>query len=301
MARKTDSQKEYLSISETAALLGVSRPTVYAKIKSGELEVIDFSERIHRIPREQILQLKTGLSPSPQVVRNPASIADTHICKEDILEKYGIGETWFHRKIKGKGIKPLRYGHKFYYPRKEIHNLFHKEQYPQIKEWYNVEELAQRHGVTRKYVRDFAGKHNIPKKKQGTTLLISKKDWDREKTILPDLARNYLTVDQAKKLYHIGQARFYDGVNAHNVPSSRQGREVYYLKSELDKLFKDKSPKIPPEIKRDYLTAKDALEYCHVGQKRFSEETKAAGVTKIRTEGNFVWYKKSELKKLFNL
>ena len=27
--------------------------------------------------------------------------------------------------------------------------------------------------------------------------------------------------------------------------------------------------------------------------------TKAAGVTKVRTEGNFVWYKKSELDTLF--
>ena len=28
--------------------------------------------------------------------------------------------------------------------------------------------------------------------------------------------------------------------------------------------------------------------------------TKAAGVTKVRTEGNFVWYKKSELDTLFD-
>jgi hypothetical protein len=27
--------------------------------------------------------------------------------------------------------------------------------------------------------------------------------------------------------------------------------------------------------------------------------TKAAGVTKVRTDGNFVWYKKSELDTLF--
>lgn len=301
MATRTDTQKEYLSISETAALLGISRPTVYAKIKSGELDVIEFSERIHRIPREQILHLQKGLSPSPQVVKNPDDIAETYICKEDILRTYNIGETWFHRKIKGKGIKPLRYGRKFYYPRKDIRKFFRTEQYPDIQEWYTSAELSEREGITRKYICDFARRHNIPKKKQGTDLLISKPDWDREKVTLPDLAKNYLTVDQAKKLYQIGQKRFYDGVNASNVPSRRQGREVYYLKSELDKLFKDKSPKIPPEIRRDYITAKEALGFCHVGQKRFSAETQSAGITKIRTEGNFVWYKKSELKKLFNL
>lgn len=301
MASKDSLQKDYLSISETAMLLGISRPTIYAKIKSGELEVVEFSERIHRIPREQITKLQKGISPSPQVAKNPESIAKTHICKDEILTKYNIGETWFHRKIKGKGIKALRYGRKFYYPRSIIHELFYVEEYPNIKEWYTSEELAERDGITRKYICDFAREHNIPKKKQGTILLISKIDWDREKTTLPDLAKNYLTVDQAKALYHIGQNRFYDEVNIHQILRRRQGREVFFPKSELDKLFKDKSPKIPAEIKRDYITAKEALSFCHVGQKRFSADTKAAGVTKIRTEGNFVWYKKSELKKLFNL
>lgn len=121
------------------------------------------------------------------------------------------------------------------------------------------------------------------------------------KVELPDLEKNYLTVDQARKLYHIGQSTFYDGVNSNNVPRRRQGREVFFPKTELDRIFKDKSPNIPEEIRRNYVTAKDALKMYHVGQKRFSEETKAANVTKVRTEGNFMWYKKSEPDKLFKL
>ena len=301
MASNTAPQQEFLSIKETADLLRISRPTVYAKIRAGELEVIEFSERIHRIPREQVVRLQKGLSPSPMVTTNPASIAKTHITKAEIYEKYGIGETWFHRKIKGKGIKPLRFGHTYYYPRAIIHKLFYVEEYPEITEWYTSDELSERDGISRKYICDFARSHNVPKKKQGQVLLISKVDWDREKTTIPDLHKHYLTVDQAKKLYHIGQNRFYDEVNINKIPRTRQGREVYFPKADLDRLFKDKSPKIPAEIRRDYITAKEALAYCHVGQKRFTADTKAAGATKIRTEGNFVWYKKSELKQIFHL
>ena len=68
---------------------------------------------------------------------------------------------------------------------------------------------------------------------------------------------------------------------------------------ELDRLFKNKTPKIPLEIRRDYIRGQDALKRYHIGQKRFSEMTKAAGVTKIRTKGNYIWYKKSELDTLF--
>ena len=57
--------------------------------------------------------------------------------------------------------------------------------------------------------------------------------------------------------------------------------------------------KIPDEIRKNYMRSGDALKYYHLGQKRFSEETQAAGVTKVKTEGNYVWYKKDELDRLF--
>ena len=83
------------------------------------------------------------------------------------------------------------------------------------------------------------------------------------------------------------------------VEGIRQGNRVYYRIVDLDRLFKDKTPKIPAEIRKNYMRSGDALKYYHLGQKRFSEETQAAGVTKVRTEGNYVWYKKDELDKLF--
>lgn len=65
------------------------------------------------------------------------------------------------------------------------------------------------------------------------------------------------------------------------------------------RIIKDKTPKFPAEIRKNYMRSGYSLKYYHLGQKRFSEETQAAGVTKVRTEGNYVWYKKDELDKLF--
>ena len=135
--------------------------------------------------------------------------------------------------------------------------------------------------------------------RSGKTLLIARKEWDNARICRGDLSKNYLTVDQAKKRYHIGQGTFYEGVNESNIQRIRQGNYVYFSILELDRLFKNKTPKIPPEIRRDYIRGQDALKKYHIGQKRFSEMTKAAGVTKIRTRGNYVWYKKSELDTLF--
>lgn len=64
-------------------------------------------------------------------------------------------------------------------------------------------------------------------------------------------------------------------------------------------IVQEQEAMIPTEIRRNYIRGCQALKKYHIGQKRFSEMTKAAGVTKVRTEGNFVWYKKSELDTLF--
>ena len=108
-------------------------------------------------------------------------------------------------------------------------------------------------------------------------------------TWVSPIEKNYLTVDQAKKHYHLGQQTFYDKVKAAGIEGIRTGVFVYYKIADLDRLFKDKTPKIPAEIRRNYMRSGDALKHYHLGQKRFSEETRAAGVTKVKTEGNYVW------------
>jgi len=71
----------------------------------------------------------------------------------------------------------------------------------------------------------------------GKTLLIARKEWDNARICRGDLSKNYLTVDQAKKRYHIGQGTFYEGVNESNIQGIRQGNYVYFSILELDTLF----------------------------------------------------------------
>ena len=181
----------------------------------------------------------------------------------------------------------------------EFDRLFPIKKNYNPEEWYDANDLIQSEGLTRKYISDYIRRKSITCRRVGRQLLILREEWDKSKLVHGDIEKNYLTVDQARKVYHIGQKTFYDGVHAAGLEGIRQKNYVYYSKLELDRLFKDKTPKIPLEIRRDYIRSGDALKRYHIGQKRFSDETRAAGVTKVRTEGNFVWYKKSELDELF--
>lgn len=78
----------------------------------------------------------------------------------------------------------------------------------------------------------------------------------------------------------------------------REGRFVYFRKSDLDALFGADVDVIPEDIRNNYICAKDCLKIYHVGQKRFSEDTKAFGVEKKRYK-LFVWYRKEDLDRVF--
>ncbi len=289
------SDKALLSISEAAKFLGVSRPTIYTYIKEGKLTPIRKSSAIIRIPVEQLTstEQKTEQLPSLDVT--------AYLTKKEILKKYKISETWFHRRIKEKGVKSVRIGARSYYEAVAAHHIFHKEDKFDTTGWYTSDELALREGITKKHLCTIARRLGIKTQRGNTTTYIDREGWDSRKLAPTVIEKNYMTVDQAKQHYHIGGKTFYDAINATTIEKVKKGNYVYFPIKDLDRLFKNREPDIPAEIRRDYITAKAALSYCHVGQKRFSADTKAAGVTKIRTEGNFVWYKKSELDKLFKL
>ena len=257
-ARATLEGKAHLSITEAAKFLGVSRPTLYARINAGELQPVKVSSRTVRIPMEQ---LKADSQLTPQPSKGDFSVL---ISKAEVLAKYNISESWLMRKMKEEGIRPRIIKGKAHYPKKDVDRMFKPKPTYNAEEWYNAEDLMKSEGFTRKYLSSYVREKKIDCKRIGRTMLVDKKQWDRSRLFQGDIEKNYLTVDQ-----------------------------------DLDRLFKDKTPKIPAEIRKNYMRSGDALKYYHLGQKRFSEETRAAGVTKVKTEGNYVWYKKDELDKLF--
>ena len=285
--------KSFLTVTEAAAYMGVTRPSIYARIKSGELVPVRFGTRSPRIPIEQLT------SDTKRRVQPRKGDFSSIISKEEALERYGISVSWLYRKLKEEGIRPKIIKGMAYFPKKDLDCMFPPKISYDPELWYTADELMKSEGVTRKYISDLVRRKGIQSQRDGRTLLISKQGWNATRLFWGDIKENYMTVDQAKKHYHIGQQTFYDKVNANGVKGIRQGNYTYYKITHLDQLFKDKTPRIPYDIRQNYMRGQDALKHYHIGQKRFTEETKAAGVTKVRTEGNFVWYKKDELDSLF--
>ena len=136
-AREALEGKTHLSISEAAKFLGVSRPTLYARIEQGELTPLRVSSRTVRIPIEQ-LQVDSQLKPQP--AKGDWSVL---ISKAEVLQKYNISESWLMRRMKEEGFRPRIIKGKAFYPKKEVDRLFKPTPVYNKEDWYNAEDLMQ--------------------------------------------------------------------------------------------------------------------------------------------------------------
>ena len=192
-ARETFGGKSHLSITEAARFLGVSRPTLYARINAGELTPLKVSSRTVCIPIEQ---LTADSQIQPQPIKGDWSIL---ITKAEVLQKYNISESRLMRRMKEEGFRPRIIKGKAFYRKKEVDRLFKPTPVYNKEDWYNADDLMQSEGITRKYISAYVREKKIPVQRDGRLLLISKKDWDRSRLFQGDIEKNYLTVDQAKK------------------------------------------------------------------------------------------------------
>ena len=294
VAKSFDGEKgaKYVSIKNAALLLEVSRPTIYRRIAAGELHPIRISSRTVRVSVSELLA-----DSDIKIAENKGDFS-VPIKLEEALALYGVSRSKFFAVIKKAGIKARRIKGVYFFPKPDLDALFPAPMKYVRDEWCSVDEIMEKTGLTRKYIRDFVRKREIGKIAVGQRILINKKEWDSKRFSKGQLSEEFLTVDQAKKIYRIGQGRFYETINAAGIERLRDGAFVYFRKSDLDKLFGVDVPLVPDDIIKNYICAKEALKAYRVGQKRFSEETARCGVEKMRLKG-FMWYRREELDRIF--
>ena len=104
--------KQYLSITEAAEYLGVSRPTIYARLNSGELPYNQVSSRTIRIPLSALTSIQATTHPTNKNQHLTAHDLRNYITREEVLQSYNIEKSKFHKVLQSNGIKAVRHGQK---------------------------------------------------------------------------------------------------------------------------------------------------------------------------------------------
>lgn len=234
--------KEFLSFAEAGTLLGISRQAVYKMVAAGHLKASKISSRLSFIKRSDIENM---LENKPYEKRNKKDIAPIteFYTTAEVKEKYNVVDSWIFVVAKKHNIPRTFNRGKTYWSKKHIDNYFGKKAAdPEITEWYSVQEIQDKFGMSLAAIYTLASKNAVPKKKEGVMVSYSKKHFDIAKGIAQPDEPQYYTVAEAMAKFNLTRDQLYHYAKYHNIPRVKVGKYVKISRPELDKIFK--APKI---------------------------------------------------------
>jgi len=176
------SNRPYLNVAETAALLGVCLNTVYNLARKGKLKATRISQRLTFISRKSIDELlvtNTIYETMPPKEQKP--VADWYTLDE-ITQRYGIQRHQIRKIVNAENIPEKKDGTRTLIAKRQIDNYFNKKGFESslinLAEWYTVTEVIGKYGMTEQGVYVFASRYKIPKKQQDGKRYYSKQHID---------------------------------------------------------------------------------------------------------------------------
>ncbi len=228
--------KEYLSVAETAILMGVGRATVYRYLHNSDLRAVQIQGKtfIRKADLDNMFDNPGPYKAKPNKDRKPITEFYT---SAEIQEKFNIKEAWLYRIVRENKIPKTLIQGKSYFSKKHIDKYFDKKGFNElqtIKEWYTIEEIQEKYNLTLTTIYSFVSENAIPRKKDGRKALYSKRHFDIAKGYdTPE----YYTTEEAMQKYNLTRDGLYHYVKYHNIPKIKEGRCIKISKPDLDKLF----------------------------------------------------------------
>lgn len=227
--------KEYLTVTEAATLLSIHRATMYRYLAAHEVKCLTIRGKtfIRKKDIDMLFEYAKPYQVREPKARNPIT---EFYSMEEIMEKYDYKKGWIYKVIKDNEIPKVLHGGRALYSKKHIDKVFTKMMPdPTISEWYSVEDIQEKYGMTRIAISSFVYDHAIPKKREGRKGFYSKKHFDRMKGI--EIPEEYYTVEEAMTKFNLSRDSLYYHVKTYHIPKVKEGKFIKISKPELDKIF----------------------------------------------------------------
>lgn len=235
-------EKDYLTVAETATLLGMTRQGVYKLIHRGDLTASKLSSRLTLIKRTSIEQM---LDKTPYVKKESTEKKDKTITefytRAEIREKFGVKDSWIYKVVAENNVPKTILRGKAYFSKAHIDRLFSaRKENPEITEWYSVEDIQQKYGMTLSAIYSLVSKVGIPKRKDGPKVYYSKYHFDVAKGVKSAEDVEFISVTDAMEKYSLTRDQLYHYVKTYKITKLRCGKYVKLNAKELSELFNPK-------------------------------------------------------------
>jgi excisionase family DNA binding protein len=169
--------KEFLNVRDVCNLIGISKRTIYRLIEQKQLKVIKVNTRtiVRRSELDRLLE--QPYTPPPK--KEPQPVTEFYTVQE-IEQTYSIKYGRLNAIIKENKIPTTLHNGKLHVSKQHIDRYFKhaRTNAPDITEWYTIQEIQEKYGLTRDQVYWRVADNHLPKQKAGKYVRISKQHFD---------------------------------------------------------------------------------------------------------------------------
>lgn len=237
------SEREYISPTQCAILIGVSRRTLYRYLEANKIPCCQF-RGCTRIRRKDVESLFGNSTEYIKREKKQAEPIEEFYTTKEILEKFGISNSWLFKMAKERNIPKTVVRGKTLWSRKHIDKALADKQPAELvaEEWYSVEEVCAKFNMSKEAVYRFVSERKIDKRKDKCKVFYSRRQFDKAMGVECNLVPEYYTMPEAMARYNMTRDQLSHYIRTHNIPRTYEGRYVRIDRKALDALF------APPKI-----------------------------------------------------
>ncbi len=228
--------KNYMTITDAARLLQVSRNTMYKIIETGNLKTQHFTPRTIRVSRIDLDKFVAAPTTTKEITTESSDLGNL-MTREQVMETYDVTYSWFYSTLKKRGIKTRMIGTTGFYDKQQMEEAFGSKEFLHIKEWYTFEELKKQTGMRSESISDYCKDRKIPRKKKNGITYVSKEHWDQARGNTYDLSQ-YYTIAQLSEKYNISKNQLFCVLREKQVNRIKIGLYTYIPKAEAEQALK---------------------------------------------------------------
>lgn len=239
--------KEYLSVADTAKLIGLTRDGVYKLIYRGILKAYKITSHLTIIYRKDIDEM-ISTRPYEVLPPKPKEPEDTteYYSTQELQEKFSLSLSAFYRRAQKHNIPKVNRKGRAYWAKKQCDAIFGDNDplIESITEWYTVADVQEKYGMDKHAIYNFVSKIGIPRKKIGAEVLYSKRHFDAAKGVAAPIKCNWYSYQDLHKKYNLNKEQIYHFCKHYNIPKKKVGKYTYISKAEMDKVMKTVFPSL---------------------------------------------------------
>ena len=304
--------KEFLTPTEGASLLGLSRATFYRYMSNGTIKAVQF--RGKTIIRRKDIERLFDNPPTYQSHSEKKQEKLEYYTFRQIMEKFKCSKKAVMTRVEKYNIPKVYQGRNCFFDRALV-DVHFAQLIAEIdlRDYYTIPQLEEKYKMSHAAVLSFVTRNKIPRITQGRTVYYSRAHIDTIKGERESIDPNYYTYSEIMEKYHFTKDQVAYYIHNYEIDNHKQGRFTVINRKEFDRIIKErmetnalekekerraKLPKLN-EIPDGYISVAQIAEKYGVTTKHVQAKTREAKTPKLIIK-HLNYYNEAAIEQLFN-